>query len=603
MANELQNFTNLDFDSIKGNLVQYMKTKQGEGKLEGFEFEGSTMNMIMDLLAYNTQYNAYYMNMMASERYIGTAQKRSSVVNLAKNLGYTPRSATGATAFISGSVTPVDSNSVVIIPAGTKFTSKKDSKTFTYFTESVLTLSEDFTFSNVKLKEGAQLEFKKKLDVNRGSVTLPNKNVDTKSIRVFVSNNQSDIGIEYLKENDFSVINSTTETFFVEETDGDLYRIFFGDDVIGRSVIEGQYVTVTYNVSSGEDGNLCRTFSLADSIPNVSSLNITNATVSQQGANPEDIDSIRKSATSFFQRQNRAVTAGDYKSIVSELFPSAADVTAYGGEELIEPAFGFVFISILFSDGTVLSDTRKFEIVKTLKDRYSALSVRPVVVDPFPLYLQVKSLVRYDSRRKNPGILNIKDRVVESVKRFAADNTLGFDREFTFSRFVRAIDDTDTSIISNRSAVTLYAEFDSQAQLSRVEDFSFGQPIVRGSVRSNEFVFAGQRTILEANDREPDFLDVKIIAPDGTRILIAPKIVLINSANGSAKIVDNNAVDLSQFFVSPDQPLRVFADIQGGDTKSNFNNVIILRDADIDVEVIDDVTGSKTGNVNFNVGS
>lgn len=605
MAKEFQNFTDLDFDSIKDNLVEYMKSRQSEGKLEGFEFEGSTMNMLMDLLAYNTQYNAFYLNSLASERFIGTAQKRSSVVNIAKTLGYLPRTAKPSSSFLDLQITPVAGHSGnIVIPSNTKFTSKIEGETFNFITESEVivqpSLTGTYTVQRLKVIEGSSLSFKQEIrDEDRG-VTLPNRRVDSDSLRVFVSSDSSVLGEEYVQENNFGLIQRDSNVYFVEELEGEFHRIFFGDDVLGRAAIPGQFVTIEYRVSKGSLGNGAKLFSLADDISNAESVTITNSTQSTGGADIEDIESIRVSAPGFFQRQNRAVTAEDYASVVKDIFPSAIDVTAFGGEDLENPAFGFVFVSILQQQGALLSDTRKEELETILKDRFAALSIRPQVIDPSIIYLDLKTLVSYDSRNTNPGAGTLREDARQAALDFVSENGNRFNGDFKFSKYLRSIDDSNQAVLSNRSQVSIYIEFTSAPQLAEIENFSLGQAVVPGSVRTNQFVFSGITAVLEPNDTDNRFLDLKSISPDLTRVTLFERVLRIDYDTGRVFVeIDTSDFGTLLFTISDDQPLRVFADVRSGDVFSTNNNVLFLREENLQVEVVDVVTGLSTGIVSF----
>lgn len=608
MAKEFQNFTDLDFDSIKDNLVEYMKSRQSDGKLEGFEFEGSTMNMLMDLLAYNTQYNAFYLNSLASERFITTAQKRSSVVNIAKTLGYLPRTAKPASSFLNIVFTPVAGHSGnIIIPTHTKFTSKVEGETVNFITESetIISPSSDGSYSinDLKVIEGSALTFKKEIEDGDRGVTIPNKRVDSESIRVFVSSDPSVLGEEYIQENNFGVIQRDSNVYFVEESDGELHRVFFGDDVLGRAAIPGQFVTIQYRVSKGSGGNGAKLFSLADSISEVDSATITESTQSTGGADIEDIDSIRVTAPGFFQRANRAVTAEDYASVVKELFPSAVDVTAFGGEDLENPAFGFVFVSILQQQGALLSETRKRELETILKDRFAALSIRPQLIDPTTIFLDIKSLVSYDSRGANPGSGALKEAARAAALEFVEQNGNKFNGDFKFSKFVRAIDDANQSISSNRSEVSIFIEFTSAPRLIQAENFTLGQALIPGSVKTNEFLFSGITATIEPNSQDNSFLDLKAVTPDGTRVTILERILRVDYSTGRVSIlVDASELSSILFNISDEQPLRVFGQVKSGDVSSKNNNVLFLREENLKVEVVDVTTGLATGVITFGNG-
>ena len=607
MASEFQNFTEIDFEGIKESLVDYLKSKQEEGKLQGFEFEGSTMSMIMDLLAYNTQYNAFYLNQLASERFIGTAQKRSSLVNIAKNLGYLPRSAKPARSTLNVTLTPViGHDGSLVIPANTKFTSKLEGKTLNFFTPQDFIIPKGFDGSykgEITVLQGKLLSFTKQLSAEDRGIVIPNDRVDTDSIKVFVSDSPNVLGSEFTFSDKFSNILSDTTAFFLEEVDGERYRVFFGDGVVGAAVPVNKFIRIEYYITEGESGNGFKAFAVGDEIVNVESLRIDSAEQSLFGGDIESKDSIRVNAPRVFQRQNRAVTAEDYKSVVSQLFPNAVDVTSFGGEDLPVPAFGFVFVSILQQGGLLLSDTRKEELVSLLRERFSALSIRPVIVSPVPIYATVKTLVKYDSKRSNASVGRIKDSARASVFEFAKQNIQKFNSDLNFSRFVTFIDNSDQAITSNRTEIKFYLEFTDASQLSEIENVSIGQRIVPGSVVSNAFVFSGLLVKFSPNTENNEFLDL-VAASSVGRVVVSEKVLQVDYNTGNVILVSDVSNFRAEFFeISETRPLKIFGETFSGDIEAKNNNVVLIRDSDVIVEAVDTVTNLTTGFVPFDTES
>jgi len=345
------NITELDFDTIKTNLRTYLAAQP---EFTDYDFTGSALSLLLDVLAYNTHYNAVLANLQANEMFIDTAIKRTSVVSLAKMLGYSPRSTTSAKAQVDLIVTQdVTTESTLSITPDVKFNASINGQSFTFnVNESqTATLNESgvFEFTDVELIEGIYLSnsFLIGSDNTSGPLIIPNNNVDTTTILVSVQTSSSNLtSADWVKTSTIVDITNTSKVFWVEENNEGQYQLVFGDDNVGASLTPGNIVTVTYIVSEGAASNGARDFSLVGTIDGEDEVTITVTSPANGGTGKESIDSIRFNAPRYNANRNRAVTAEDYRTIIKQNFSKAREVTVWGGEENDPPVYGSVFISV-----------------------------------------------------------------------------------------------------------------------------------------------------------------------------------------------------------------------------------------------------------------
>ena len=348
MANTSIDLVGLDFNSIKTNLKTYLKNNTA---FKDVDFEGSNISVLIDLLSYNTYLNSFYTNMVASEMFLDTAALRDSVVSHAKALNYTPRSFVSASANVTISISPTSSTNSVVIPKGTSFTSRVGSNTFTFTTNENLVLSNPnnnvFT-SNLTIYEGSYLTDSFVMNYSNSSqrFVISNPTVDTSSISVTVIEDNGDNNINYSKATSLIGMTSVSNNYFIEAAENQQYEIKFGDNVFGRKPKDGSVIVAEYRTSSGELPNGASTFSNDGNIDGHSNVSVSTVSNASGGALNEPIESIRYNAPRAFQTQNRAVTASDYETILKSNFSDIQSISAYGGESLVPPQFGKVFISL-----------------------------------------------------------------------------------------------------------------------------------------------------------------------------------------------------------------------------------------------------------------
>jgi hypothetical protein len=597
---DIKNFTDVDFDGIKASLKEFMKTQDN---LQDYDFEGSIVNTMLDVLAYNTQYNAFYANMLASERFIATAQRRSSLIQIARTLGYVPISRRPSVGYVDLVLTPtVGYAGLVTIPSNTIFTSTINSVTYKYITREDISLSQVggvYTASDVAIYEGKRLVHTYTVSEAGLSLTIPNVGVDTTNIKVTVFSGVSDsVGVQFTQVNDFTQVKATDTNFFIDEVDGEKHKVYFGNDIIGKKVVVGSIVQVTYYTSNGSDSNGARLYTLSTAIPNVASTVISSEVKAMGGSPIEATDSIRDSAPLFFQRQNRAVTDEDFRSIIKELYPNAKSVTAWGGETESPPKYGFAFVSVLTDSNGTLSEQTKNVLRLQLRQRYATLTTFPELVDPQFIYLTSKTLVSYDGNMTNAGSSNIIATVTDVIKDYSAVTLNQFKSVLRYSKLIANIDNSVSSIVSNQTEIEMYIKYSLNDTLKQNLSFNFYQEIDVGSVRSNTFDYGtfASAFFLENAD---GFADLVYTSPSTQlTINIIKDALKINYITGSITF-NTDEFDFDKISISELKPLQMFALPDKFDITSYGRNVIIFNDSDIQVEAIDVRTGLQTGVIKF----
>lgn len=458
MAERL-NITELDFDNIKSNLKTYL-SKQKE--FTDYDFEGSGMAVLLDLLAYNTHYNAVYANMLANEMFLDSADLRNSVVSHAKHIGYTARSTRAANTTLNITVNDA-TTSTLTMPKGTAFTTTIDGVSYNYVTNtsvSITPANNVYTFSNIPVYEGTLVTNKYTVDTSDANqrFLIKNINADTSTLKVSVQNSSGDsTTFSYTLNNDITGVTSTSKVYYLEAVEDSQYEVKFGDGVLGQSLSNGNIVSLEYVVTNGPDSNGATTFTNASTIGGFSDITVTVNSASAGGAVAEDINSIKFNAPRKYSSQNRAVTVGDYKALISSIYPNVKSVRVWGGEDNDPPVYGRVYISIKSLAGTNLTTTEKERIVSDLST-YKVASVTPVVVDPETIYLTIDSDVKYDPKVTNKNSNDIKTLVTNTITTFNSENLLQFDGILRHSKLVGLINDTDSSILSNITKFKMYQQ-------------------------------------------------------------------------------------------------------------------------------------------------
>ena len=465
MAGENSNIqiTDLDFNTIKTNLKRYL---QSQTTLQDYNYEGSALSTLLDVLAYNTQYQAYYLNMVANEMFLDSALQRASVVSHAKLLNYTPQSATAPRAQIDLVVNNVTTSSLTL-PKFTSFLSEAiDGVSYRFVTLNSTTENTDFanntvTFDNLVIKQGEPVTLTFTYDdaANPTAIfELPDTNVDTATISVVVQQSTSNSSSQvFTLVDDYLALNGTTKAFFLQEATNGFYQIYFGDGILGQALTDGNVVSVSYIITSGTAATDANNFVLMDTIAGFSSSTITPVQAATQGAEKETIESIKYTAPKSYAAQGRAVTKEDYIFLIQNnagIFPIDA-VNVWGGEENDPPVYGVVFVAIKPSGGYLLTPSQKSIIEEEIIKPISVLTVQPRIIDVDYNYLVINSNILYDPKLTTLTSSQLQTQVLTAIQGFAADTLNTFNSTFQLSTLISTVQSVSSSFITNDGSITL----------------------------------------------------------------------------------------------------------------------------------------------------
>ena len=463
----LTNFSNLDFDQIKTTLKDYLRSNSN---FTDYNFEGSNLSTILDVLAYNTYITSYNANMVANEVFIDSATLRENVVSLARNIGYIPRSRKSARATVSFFVDFSNSDlqsSFVTLNKGIISTSSKSFSNQSF----VFSILENITkpvlngvasFDDIKIYEGSLVTNKFTYSTNNLNqrFILPNSGIDTELLSVSVE--RSGVKSNYILHKNILEIDKNSKVFFIQEVDDERYEIIFGDGIFGESLQNNDEIEVSYIVSNGESGNGISQFSFSGLLKSSNNENITSGIsllttglISSGGEDIESIESVKKYSGRIYASQNRAVTSNDYESLVKNvIYPETESISVFGGEELIPPQYGKVFISIKPRTGEFLPNLIK-ENIKTKLKQYAVAGIVPEILDLKYLYIETDSKIYY-----NPNLSSGPDQVLTSinynVNKYAKSTELNkYGARFKYSKFLKVVDDSHAAVTSNITKISI----------------------------------------------------------------------------------------------------------------------------------------------------
>jgi hypothetical protein len=472
-SNKLQ-VSDFDFDDIKTNLKTFLRS---QAEFQDYDFEGSGFAVLLDILAYNTHYLGFNANMLSNEMYLDSADIRKNIVSLAKMLGYTPSSVRAPTASIDILVGD-GSGSSITMTKGTAFTTTVDGTTYQFINNAdVVTTPVNgvYRFSNVTIFEGTLVTFRYTVDTTDPDqrFIIPSSLVDTSTLVVKVQNSSIDTTTNtYTLATGLATVQATSKVYFLQEVEDGKFEIYFGDNVIGASLSNGNIVILEYIVTNVEAANGASTFTASTTIGGFSNLTITTNSNAQGGTPAESKESVRFNAPLQYSAQNRAVTTSDYESLVQSLYPNAQSVSAWGGEDDETPVYGTVKIAIKAASGSTLTTATKQSIVTQLK-KYNVASVTPVIVDPETTSILLTSTVKYDEKLTTKTATTIKSDVVSTLTNYNTNTLQKFDGVFRYSKVTSLIDDTDTSIVSNITTIKIRKEFTPTLNTSTRYDIYF----------------------------------------------------------------------------------------------------------------------------------
>lgn len=494
------NTTELSFDGIKSSLREYLK---GQTQFLDYDFEGSGLSTLLDILAYNTHYNALYHNLAINESFIDSASKRSSVVSRAKELGYIPKSAKSSTAVVNLVLTNsnVDAPDAIEIPKNSPFIATIGSKNYTFYSTADkigYKSGTQYALNGITIKEGTLLTYSYTYSDGL-EIIIPNLNVDTTTLTVTVQANQSSTDT-VIYSNSSTIINASGSStiYFLSETDEGYIKLQFGDGKVGKQLAIGNVITIEYIVCNTTSPNGARTFTYNGSLPSGTTSYVTTRTKAYGGAEPETIESVRWNAPKFYTSQNRCVTAGDYSSVIRAYFSCKA-VNVWGGEIEIPPQYGKVYISVVPNDYSYLSTEDKSYIINSIVNPRKSMAVSAEIVDPEYLNIGLTVNYYYDPNKTTRSSGSINTLVKNTIINYNDTKLKNFNDVFKHSNLSTLIDKTELSIKSNIINVKLYKEIEPIFQVASGYDIKLDNPIHYSETSTDSVISNGFYTPLVDN--------------------------------------------------------------------------------------------------------
>lgn len=473
MASYVQ-LANLEFAEIKETLKDYLRS---QSDFNSYDFEGSAISVLLDVLSYNTYYTAFNTNMVVNELFLDSATLRENVISLAKTLGYKPKSKRAPMAVVSFSVTfPTSVPTSIKLRKGTGFTTIYDEILYQYVVvdDYVVPVTGNFAdFQQIPIYEGSLITNTYTVDTSLKSqrFVLDNDRIDTNTIRVRVFESAGSTSfVDYEYSDNILNVGPDSNAYFIEEIQDERYEIFFGDGILGAALDNGNVIEISYLITNGPKTNGAKTFTFSGVLEDLNgSTNYSTSVIidrsvtisSVGGEDIEDISSIKKTAPKYFGTQDRAVTAQDYASLIvgRNIYESVADIIVYGGEEEVNPEYGKVKIVIKPKNSAYLTSFAKKQIVDKLRP-YMVASVTPEIIDPSILYVEMYSKIYYNRSITTARPEDIKKKAIAAVENYiSSSDTEKFNGKFRYSKFISVIDNADKSINSNETNVAMRKDF------------------------------------------------------------------------------------------------------------------------------------------------
>ena len=498
----------LDFDQIKSNLKTYLSSQT---EFSDYDFEGSGLSVLLDILAYNTHYNAYLANMVVNEMFLDSAVKRSSAVSIAKHLGYTPRSVQGSTAYVDITVlNPTGSPSSLTLDRYNSFSSSVNGTVYNFLnTDSITIQPVDgvYKFSNVPIKEGRLLQYSYNV-VSPGpseKYEIPNSLVDTSSILVSVQNSSTDTTTTiYSQANGLIDYDSTSTVYFIEENPMGNYQLYFGDGIIGKKLVPGNIITIQYLVCGGTAANvsgaITQTFVADNTIGGSSNIIITTIANSTGGADRESISSIKFNAPRANLNKNRAVTKNDYSSLIKAQYTQIESISVWGGEENTPPAYGKVFISLKPYSGYTINENVKNEIKNVILKERQMLTVIPEFIDPDYIFVNLNVDIKFNKNSTTLNSSQISSLARTAISDYFTNNLQHFEKPFYYSQLLENINNINTSVLSVIVSVSVQKRITPVLNVSNAyiseNTIKFNNKLHPGHLQSTKFFISRNGIIL-----------------------------------------------------------------------------------------------------------
>ena len=584
-------FTNLNFDQIKESVKDYLRANSD---FKDFDFEGSNMAIIIDILAYNSYITAFNSNMVANESFLDSATLRENVVSLARNIGYVPRSRKSAEAVVDFEYKFNGDSNTITLKKGLALVGAVNNTSYTFSIPEDVTVNSPLDsggvggnnsprtgkFSGLTVYQGTLLT--KKFIVNGSSdqrFILDNSFIDLDSLRVEVRKSGSSGGLAFSRVDNIIEVTPVSNVFLIQEIKNETYELLFGDGLFGKKLEIGDVIDISYIVTDGKDGNEGKFFTFSGnmvndagtSIASTNNVQVIATQTARNGTDIEPIDSIRYFAPRMYSAQNRAVTPRDYEAIIQSIYPNTESVSVVGGEELDPPEFGTVVLSIKPKNGTFLSDFTKQNILNQLK-QYAIAGINQRIEDLKILYVELESFVYYNNSITDDQD-QLKAEVITSLTEYGKSSNLNaFGGRFKYSESQRIIDQTDPAITSNITKVTIRRDLKALIDQSAQYELCFGNQFnVKpggGTIKSTGFSISGIEGEVYLTDipRSNNLIgDIAVFKPavsateDPVVVVGSAGIVdyikgevILNTIKISSTVKDNNIVEIQAFPESND---------------------------------------------------
>lgn len=587
--------SDLDYNLIRQNLKTFFS---GQEQFSDYDFEGSALSVLIDVLAYNTHYNALYTNLAINEMFLDSASKRSSLVSIANNFGYTPRSSTTSQAGINVQVTQIGAtDQFKYIPKLSNFTTSIEGVGYTFWTLSDYVAERNgelYSFENVRLYEGLpQTQLYVCTEANQKFI-IPHSNIDLSTLSISIQQTGESPDYEkYTRAKDILDLTSTSKIYFIKELEDGTYQLSFGSGGLGKDIETGNIITAQYLISNTDNANGASSFRYAGNSLG-GSIAITTTAVSYGGSSKESSDEIRYNISQSFFDQNRTVTSEDYKAIIQREYPNIDSISVWGGEDNDPPIYGKVFIAIKPSNSYYLNSSEKSYISEQILKSRGVVSVTPEFIDPQYIDLEINTTVYYNKNKTTRSSDDLKAAVVNAINKYNNDSLKKFDGVFRMSKFSSLIDSTDQSITSSITTFKAYVEIAPKYNTYAEYRLYLGNPIYNERVpeeafNSTGFYIDSSDTIYHLDDDGVGNIRLySNITATGEKIIKNPSIGTIDYNTGIVKI---NGLRITNL----DNPNFYFMiKTQSYDVVSVRNRIVNIPSERISVNIIEDVISSGT---------
>jgi len=556
MAGKKLRVTELDFDGIKANLIDFLKEDSVFGTDGAYNYEGSAMSALLDVLAYNTHYMGYYVNVLANEMFLDSASRRESIVSIAKHLGYTPASSGCASITID-----IESTGASAITESDKFTGTDiDGTSYDFHPikeyQKTGSAGTGYTSTGIVCREGKKVARTYVKDSNNlDQKFLLDSGVDTSTLKVSVTPAGGGADVNYTKFTEITTTDLSTSYFLSEASDGQ-FEVSFGDATFGSVLPDGATINLDYVISSGSSANGIG--QLTSEINNISSITVTSSATG--GSEPQSDESIRFMAPKSYQAQNRAVTLDDFKVMI-ERNPATNVKTSivWGGEDNDPPMYGKVFICCKPTSGETLTDTDKANITSILSTN-KTIGIDPVIVDPEYTYLNISSTVIYDTKTSVISDGAIQSKIIANIKNYNDVNLNSFNGEFQYTPFVAMIDDSDNAVVSNYTSVDLYKKITPNGNSTLVDSWDLQYNVTVSNITSDSFQLEGGT---QAVSFKSVGTDLRLVDSDGVQI-----------SNLSYGTVSGSKVTINPINIKGTTDIRVYAEIDKVNVKPYYGSLM-----------------------------